>query len=136
MQTPAVPFEVPYHDNAAQVRRRPSLNVARQSTWTLRRALHTSIDSLRWHGLPASTLHLLGRSLELLAAALQRRAASWSNRRALTRSWRELQGLDAQTLRDLGMSRSEAQSLALEAARQVEATRLRTLQLTIGSRTA
>lgn len=90
------------------------------------RAIDGAIGALRRHGLRAGALHLLGLAFEHLAAAIRRRAASWSNRRALNRAARELAGLDAQTLRDIATARCEAVSVALEAAGAIEATRVRT----------
>jgi uncharacterized protein YjiS (DUF1127 family) len=68
-------------------------------------------------------LRRLGAALRRLAAARRVWVARWASRRAIDRAASEIAGLDAQTLRDIGIARSEAHSAALEAAGQIESTR-------------
>jgi uncharacterized protein YjiS (DUF1127 family) len=49
--------------------------------------------------------------------------AGWIKRRAIDRAASEVTSLDAQTLRDIGLTRGEALSAVLEAAGQIEPTR-------------
>lgn len=67
---------------------------------------------MRRHGLPAGALHLLGAVLQRLAGVLRNRAAQWSDRRALDHAAKVLAAMDAQTLRDIGLTRCDAHSMA------------------------
>ena len=79
----------------------------------------------QWGCLASAILHA-ARSL------LRRFAAAWRSRRLAKQSYTALQSLDARTLRDMGLDRSEITSIAAEIAGQAERTRLRVTSLNGG----
>jgi hypothetical protein len=60
--------------------------------------------------------------------AWQRHRADWRRRQRLAHAYRELQTLDARTLRDLGFDRSEIMSVVTEIAGDADPTRTRSLR--------
>ena len=69
---------------------------------------------------------LLYMTVEAVADALRRHAERHSHRRLARRTERALVRLDARTLRDLGLTRSEIGSVAGEIADDTDATQRRT----------
>ena len=81
--------------------------------------------------LPFALRRVLGRvrpRLRRLHAAWQSFAAEWQRRRAMALAYRELRGLDARTLRDLGLHDSELMSVVTEIHGDADPTRMRTFQ--------
>lgn len=76
-------------------------------------------------GLAATGARLFARVLAWLALAVERQGQRWARARERRLTEYALSQLDSQTLRDIGISRSEISSLAAEATGQVEATRTR-----------
>ena len=73
-----------------------------------------------------STLTMpLRRDAQLLAARLRRFAERWRQRRAWLHTRRTIEQLDDATLRDIGVTRAEAPSIAAEAVGLVDASRVR-----------
>ena len=71
------------------------------------------------------TAELVAAAWDRLAATARRWAAAWQRRRDLRATYLALRGLDDRTLRDLGMSRGEILSVAMDLDRDDETRRLR-----------
>ncbi|MBI5716207.1 MAG: DUF1127 domain-containing protein [Burkholderiales bacterium] len=80
---------------------------------------------VRREGLAATGARLFARALAWLALAAERRGQQWAKERERRLTEHALRQLDSRTLRDIGLTCGEIPSMAAEAARQVEATRLR-----------
>jgi uncharacterized protein YjiS (DUF1127 family) len=93
------------------------------STVTLPVGVRRFAGSLRRHGGLATAAHVGAALLAGAAASARQYAKQWSQRHQRRLTERELRGLDASTLRDLGVHQSEITSLACEVAAEVQATR-------------
>jgi uncharacterized protein YjiS (DUF1127 family) len=72
--------------------------------------------------------HVWEARLHAVAALVRQAFARWEQRRRAADTCRALEQLDARTLRDLGIHRSEISSLAAEVACNAEATRIRAVR--------
>lgn len=67
------------------------------------------------------------RGVHLVAAAVRRAVAAWRRQRDEHATYQALSGLDQRTLRDIGIDRSEARSVAAELGGRADRTRARAL---------
>ena len=76
----------------------------------------------------ASLAAILATLAAAVASAVRRLHASWSMARSARATYRALRQLDARTLHDLGLDRSEARSVAAEIAGESDRTRIQALR--------
>ena len=76
----------------------------------------------------ASLAAIVATLAAAVASAVRRLHASWSMARSARATYRALRQLDARTLHDLGLDRSEMRSLAAEIAGESDRTRIQALR--------
>jgi uncharacterized protein YjiS (DUF1127 family) len=76
----------------------------------------------------ASLAAILATLIAAIASAAQRLHTSWSMARSARATYRALRQLDARTLHDLGLDRSEMRSVAAEIAGEADRTRVQALR--------
>ena len=76
----------------------------------------------------ASLAAIVATLAAAVASAVRRLHASWSMARSARATYRALRELDARTLHDLGLDRSEMRSLAAEIAGESDRTRIQALR--------
>lgn len=84
-----------------------------------------SLATIRRRHAPAQ---IFKATLGTVEAVARRMVASWQRQRQARATYVALRDLDTRTLRDLGFDRSEIQSVAAEAAGQIDSSRTRFAQ--------